>query len=168
MHRQTTFKLLYDVLYITINRKNEQVKHIIALKMSKYKSTKNFISFLHYIRMEPTSQNNDINAIQETRQLLDELGSNLSREEINKIREKLYKKEFDYNSLMEKEQKDSLTNEEREVLKNIDRYLKNISMHLKNLKKHFKKLQKYQCGLDYLFNEHNEEDYTSNNNINAF
>ena len=69
---------------------------------------------------------------------------------------------------MEKEQKDSLTNEEREVLKNIDRYLKNISMHLKNLKKHFKKLQKHQCGLDYLFNEHNEEDYTSNNNINAF
>ena len=41
-------------------------------------------------------------------------------------------------------------------------------MHLKNLKKHFKKLQKYQCGLDYLFNEHNEEDYTSNNDINAF
>ena len=41
-------------------------------------------------------------------------------------------------------------------------------MHLKNLKQHFKKLQKYQYGLDYLFNEHNEEDYTSNNDINAF
>ena len=40
-------------------------------------------------------------------------------------------------------------------------------MHLKNLKKHFKKLQKYQYGIDYLFNEHNEEDYTSNNNINV-
>ena len=39
-------------------------------------------------------------------------------------------------------------------------------MHLKNLKKHFKKLQ---YGSDYLFNEHNEEDYiTSNNDINAF
>ena len=40
-------------------------------------------------------------------------------------------------------------------------------MHLKNLKKYFKKLQKYQYGIDYLFNEHNEEDYTSNNDINA-
>ena len=54
------------------------------------------------------------------------------------------------------------------MLRNDERYLKNISMHLKNLKKHFKKLQKYQYGLDYLFNEHNEEDYTSNNDINAF
>ena len=39
-------------------------------------------------------------------------------------------------------------------------------------KKHLKKLQKYHYGLDYLFNEHNEEDYTtepstSNNDINA-
>ena len=38
-------------------------------------------------------------------------------------------------------------------------------MHLKNLKKHFKRLQKYQYGNDYLFNEHNEEDYFSNNDI---
>ena len=43
--------------------------------------------------MEPISQNNDINAIQETRQLLNELRRNLSREEMNRIREKLYKKE---------------------------------------------------------------------------
>ena len=56
--------------------------------------------------MEPTRQNNDINATQETRQLLNELRSNLSREEINRIREKPYKKEADYNSLKEKEQKD--------------------------------------------------------------
>ena len=66
----------------------------------------------------------------------------------------------------------SLTNNEKKVLKNIDQYLKNISKHLKNSKKHFKKLQKYQYGLDYLFNEHNEEDYTeepltSNNDIDA-
>ena len=33
-------------------------------------------------------------------------------------------------------------------------------MHLKNLKKRFKE---YQYGLDYLFNEHNEEDFISNN-----
>ena len=69
---------------------------------------------------------------------------------------------------MEKEQKSSLISRQRNMLRNDERYLKNISMHLKNLKKHFKKLQKYQYGLDYLFNEHNEEGYTTNNDINAF
>ena len=89
--------------------------------------------------MEPKRQNNDINAIQEIRQLFNELRSNPSREEISRIRKKLNKNEVDYNSLKEIEQKDSLTNEEKKELKNIDRYLKNISMHLKNLKKHLKK-----------------------------
>ena len=51
------------------------------------------------------------------------------------------------------------------MLKDDERYLKKISKHLKNLKKHFKK---YQHGIDYLFDEHSEEDYTSNNDINAF
>ena len=41
------------------------------------------------------------------------------------------------------------------MLWNDEGYLKNVSKHLKNLKNHFKK---YQYGLDYLFNEHNEED----------
>ena len=100
--------------------------------------------------------------------LLNELRSNLSREEINRIREKLYKQEAVYNFLKEKEQEGSLTNKEKKVLKNIGRYPKNIAKHLKNLKKHFKKLQKYQYGLDYLFNEHNEEDHTTNNDINVF
>ena len=118
--------------------------------MSKYKFF--FVFFWHYIRMEPTSQNNDINALQETRQLLNELRSNLSHEEINRIREKLYKKESDYNSLKKKEQKDSLTNEEKKVLKNIDRYLKNISMHLKSLKKHFKKLMHLKRLESFLMN----------------
>ena len=87
--------------------------------------------------------------------LLSELRSNLSREEISRIRKKLYGKEAIYNFL--KEQEDSLTNKEKRVLKNIGRYPKNIAEHLKNLKKHFKKLQKYQYGLDYLFNEHMEK-----------
>ena len=110
--------------------------------------------------MESTRQNNSVNAINNARMLLNELRSNLSREETKRIRDKLYKKEAIYNFLKEK---DSLTNKEKKVLKNIDRYPKNISMHLKNLKKHFKKLQKYQYGIDYLLNEHNEEDYASNN-----
>ena len=96
--------------------------------------------------------------------LLNELRSNLSREEAKRIRDKLYKKEAIYNFLKEK---DSLTNKEKKVLKNIDRYPKNISMHLKNLKKHFKKLQKYQYGIDYLFNENNEEENILNNDIKA-
>ena len=114
--------------------------------------------------MEPTSQNNDTKAINDVRTLLNELRSNLSCEETKRIRGKLYKKEAIYNFLRKK---DSLTNKEKKVLKNIDRYPKNISMHLKNLKKHFKKLQKYQYGIDYLFNENNEEENVLNNDIKA-
>ena len=110
--------------------------------------------------MEPTSQNNSIKGINDVRTLLNELRNNPSCEETKRIRERLYKKEVIYNFLKEKEQEGSLTNKEKKVLKNIDRYPKNISIHLKNLKKHFKKLQKYQYGIDYLFNEHND--------INAF
>ena len=90
--------------------------------------------------MKSPTSNNDINAIQETRKLLNELRSNLFRKDTKRIREKLYKKEAVYNFLKEKEQKGSSTNKEKKVLKNIDKYLKNISKHLKNLKKHFKKL----------------------------
>ena len=114
--------------------------------------------------MESTRQNNNINAINDVRMLLNELRNDLSRKETKRIRDKLYKKEAIYNFLKEK---DNLTNKEKKVLKNFDSYLKNISMHLKNLKKHFKKFQKYQYGIDYLFNEHNEEGYVSNNDTSA-
>ena len=114
--------------------------------------------------MESTRQNNNINAINDVRMLRYELRNNLSREETKRIREKIFKKEAVYNFLIEK---DRLTNKEKKVLKNIDRYLKNNSMHLKNLKKHFEKLQKYQYGIDYLLNEHNEEGYFSNNDTSA-
>ena len=66
--------------------------------------------------MEPTRQNNDINAIKDVRKLFNDLRSNLSREEINRIREKLYKQEAVYNFLKEKEQEGSLTNNEKKVL----------------------------------------------------
>ena len=115
--------------------------------------------------MESTRQNNSINAINNARMLLNELRSNLSREETKRIRDKLYKKQAIYNLLKEK---DNLSNKEKKVLKNIDRYPKNIIMHLKNLKKHFEKLQKYQYDIDYLFNERNEKGYATNNDINAF
>ena len=93
------------------------------------------------------------NAIKEVRELFNELRSNLSREEINRIRKELYKKEAVYNSLKEK---DSLTNKQKIVLKNISKYLKKLNNDLK-------KLHKYQdnitFGLNYLFNHVNENDY---------
>ena len=85
--------------------------------------------------------------------LFNERRSSLFHKEIKRIRKELHKKETVYNSLKEK---DSLTNKEKNVLKNISRYLKKLNNDLK-------KLHKYQdnitYGLDYLFNELNEEDY---------
>ena len=75
--------------------------------------------------MEPTSQNNSINAIKDARKLFNERRSNLPRKEVNEIRKKLDRKEVVYNFLKEKEQKGSLTNKQKKVLKNIDRYFKN-------------------------------------------
>ena len=93
--------------------------------------------------MESTTINN---TIKEVRELFNELRSNLSREEINRMRKELYKKEAVYNFLKEK---DDLTDEEKIVLKN-------VGIYLKKLNNDFKKLQKYQdnitYGLDYLFN----------------
>ena len=97
--------------------------------------------------MESTTINN---SIKEVRELFNELRSNLSRKETKKIRKELYKKETVCNSLKEKE---SLTNKQKILLKNISKYLKKLNNDLK-------KLYKYQdnviYGLDYLFNE---EDY---------
>ena len=87
--------------------------------------------------MESTTINNSFNAIKEVRKLFNELRSNLSLEEINKIRKKLHIIEAVYSILKEKEQKGSLTSRQKNMLFNDERYLKNISIHLKNLKKHF-------------------------------
>ena len=96
--------------------------------------------------MESTTINNNINEIKEVRKLFNEFRSNLSCEETKKIREKLYKlyrKEVVYNFLKEKKQKDGLTNKEKKLLKNIDKYLKNPK-NLKNLKKRKEDLEKLQ------------------------
>ena len=68
------------------------------------------------------------------------------------------------------ELRSSLTNIQKNELRNAERCLKNIGTHLKNFKKYLKKLERYQYGSDHLFNE--EEDYitepqTSNNSING-
>ena len=105
--------------------------------------------------MEPTSRNNNINAIKGFRKLFNDVRNNLFNEETKRIRKELYKKEAVYTFLKGKEQEGTITNKQKNVLKNINRYLKKLS--------DFRKLQKYQdniaYGLDYLFNEVNEEDY---------
>ena len=55
--------------------------------------------------MEPTSQNNNINAIKEVRKLFNDVRNNLSNEETKRIRKELYKKEVVYNFLKEKRKK---------------------------------------------------------------
>ena len=145
---------------------------LVSILRIKKKHFKKYQYGFDYLFNEHNEENytsdNDINAIKDARKLFNEIRSNLSHEEINRIRKKLYRKEAVYNILKEQEQEGGLTNKEKKVLKNICRYPKNIAKHLNNLKKHFKKLQKYQYRLDYLFNEHNEEDYTSNKDINTF
>ena len=90
---------------------------------------------LDYLFNEHIS-NNDINAFKEARELLNERRSNLSHKERNEIRKKLFKKEAIYNFLKDKEQNGSLTNEEKKVLKRINRYLKNFKNDLDKLQKY--------------------------------
>ena len=82
--------------------------------------------------MESSKQNNVINDLQMARELFNEIRSNLSGNEINRIRDKLYKKEAIYNLLKEKEQEGSLTNNEKKKLMNMGRHPKIITKHLKN------------------------------------
>ena len=104
--------------------------------------------------MESTISN-DINATKEVRELFNERRSNLSCEETKRIREKLSKKEAIYKILNEKKQKNSLTNREKRVLKNIDRYIQNLKKYLKKYSEGFRK-HNPTYDLDYLFNELNE------------
>ena len=99
------------------------------------------------------SEDDSNTEIGETKKLFNTLRSNFSREEIKKHREKLYKKEWVYNHLKEK---DSLTKKEEKVLKNIVKYFK-------KLKEDLSKIKTYQYNItrdiDYLFNEITEEGY---------
>ena len=102
--------------------------------------------------MDSKTTNNIINKLKEVRELFNKVRDNLSRKETKTIRNKLYKKESIYSFLKEM---NTLTDKEKIVSKNIGKYLKKLNNDLK-------KLQKYQdnitYGLDYLFNELNEED----------
>ena len=82
--------------------------------------------------MKAISLNNSINAINNVRTLLNELRSNLSHEETKRIREKLCRIEAVHNVLKEKEQKNSLTSRQKNMLRNDEKFLKKISKRLKN------------------------------------
>ena len=99
--------------------------------------------------MEPTSQNSNINAIKKVRKLFNDVRNNIFNEQTKRIRKELYKKEAVYTFFKGKEQEGTITNKQKNVLKNIDRYFKKLNSDLR-------KLQKL---LDFLFNEINEEDY---------
>ena len=82
--------------------------------------------------VNPTATEN-ITVIKEARKLFDDVRSNLSNNEKKVIRRKLYKKEAASHFFKERENDGTLTDRQRNVLKNIARYSKNISKHLKNL-----------------------------------
>ena len=80
---------------------------MFIINVSKYK-----IYFIFFRRINNEINNHKYNVIKEVREIFNELRSNISREEINRIRKELYKKEAIYNFLKEK---DGLTDKERTV-----------------------------------------------------
>ena len=74
--------------------------------------------------MDSKTTNNIINKLKEVRELFNEVRDNLSRKETKTIRNKLYKKESIYNFWKEK---NTFTDKEKIVLKNIGKYLKKLN-----------------------------------------
>ena len=77
-----------------------------------------FIFFYNIIMEYPTS-NKNINAIKEVRRTFNELRSNFSSNETKRIRRKLHKKEAASMFFKDKEQDGTLTNRQKNVMKNI-------------------------------------------------
>ena len=106
-------------------------KHLKNLK-KHFKKTQYDIDYLFN---EPVTSNDAINEFKNARKLLNEPRNNLLREETKTIKKKIHKKETIYNVIKDKEQRGSLTNDEKKTLKKINRYLKNS-------KKIFRKIRK--------------------------
>ena len=106
--------------------------------------------------VNPTATEN-ITAINEARKLFG-VRSNLSNNEKKVIRRKLYKKKTASHFFKERENDGTLTDRQRNVLKNIARY----SKHLKDLSKYQKQSEKYVHDKGHLFSK------KDNNNINVF
>ena len=95
----------------------------------------------------------NITAIKEARKLFNDVRSNLSDNGKKVIRRKLYKKEAASHFFKYRESDNTLTDRQRNVLRNIARYSKNTSKHLKNLSKHQKKSEKYDFNISHLFSK---------------
>ena len=93
--------------------------------------------------MKPTNMNMQIQSIKE---LFNNIRNTLSRDEINKIRRNIYKKEYVYNILSKK---DKLKSKESKILNNIIAYLNKLHDDL--LKQN--KYQENMYALDLLFND---------------
>ena len=81
--------------------------------------------------------------IEETKKMFNELRSNLSKEEIKKIRRKFRFRECIDKYLKELEKKDSLTEEEKRDEKRYTRKLKKVEKFLKKLKEDLNRLEKH-------------------------
>ena len=108
--------------------------------------------YIYNIIMEHPTSSKNISAIKEVKRLLNDVRDNFLNNETKRIRRKLYKKEAASHFFKEREDDDTITDRQKNVLKNIARYIKNISTHLKNFKKHHKK-QNNHYRLDHLFNK---------------
>ena len=93
--------------------------------------------------MEPTNKNTQIQSIKE---LVNNIHDTLSRDEINKIRGNIYKKEGIYNFLSKK---DKLKSNERKILNRIIAYFNKLYDDLLEQNKY----QENIYGLDLLFND---------------
>ena len=82
--------------------------------------------------VNPTATEN-ITAIKEAWKLFNDVRSNLSNNETKRIRRKLYKKEAASRFFKEKEQDGTLTNRQKNVVKNIAKYVKILAHILRSL-----------------------------------
>ena len=96
--------------------------------------------------MNHIKSSSNIDAIKEVRKPFNELISNLSNNETKRIRRKLYKKEAASRFFKEKERDGTLTNRQKNVVKNIARYIENINTYLKNFGNDLNKSQNINMG----------------------
>ena len=86
--------------------------------------------------------------IEDTKKIFNELRNNFSRKKIRNIRKKIYLKERIPQYLIEIEQDDSLTMEEKkQEIENANKKLKNTDKYLEKLKEYLNKLKRYKYNI---------------------
>ena len=159
--------------------KLKQIVKTRRIKIRKDASKENLISLLKsnqsHAKLQKSEDNNA--EIKETKKIFNGLRNNFSKEEIKKIRRKFRFREDTIEYLKELEQKDNLTEQEKQNKKRYTKKLKKAEDYFKKLKEYLSKLEKYQYNedLDYkgirqieiLFDKINDEDYYKPINING-